>query len=123
MAKSAPLSVACGGIEVRDFPRLLDVFNLQPPRVRGVPLEAPMLRHPIPSGLTSEPDEFLLTTAAAELLHVAPRTLERMRSEGSGPPFVKAGRRCLYRRSSLMAWAEARSFTSTSEAKRRAATG
>jgi len=65
-------------------------------------------------------DEFLPTPAAAGMLHVAPRTLERMRSEGSGPPFIKAGRRCLYRRSSLVAWAEARSFSSTAEAKRAA---
>jgi Helix-turn-helix domain len=41
------------------------------------------------------------------------RTLERWRSEGSGPAFVKVGRRALYRETDVEQWLEQqrRSFT------------
>lgn len=40
---------------------------------------------------------FLTQNEAAELLRISPRTLERMRLDSSGPRFVKAGRRVLYK--------------------------
>lgn len=52
---------------------------------------------------------------AADLLRVSPRTLERYRVAGTGPRFVKLGRRVLYRASDLEAWAAANTFASTSE--------
>jgi hypothetical protein len=43
------------------------------------------------------------------------RTLERARVTGSGPRFVKAGRRVLYDLADLEAWITARKRSSTSE--------
>lgn len=45
------------------------------------------------------------TGEAAEYLHLAPRTLERWRLIGAGPPYRKFGRRALYNREELEAWA------------------
>jgi hypothetical protein len=46
------------------------------------------------------------------------RTLERMRSNGTGPRFAKAGRKVLYRWQDVEDWLAKRSFASTAEAKR-----
>lgn len=59
---------------------------------------------------------FLTQSEAAELLRLSPRTLERHRVAGTGPMFVKAGRRVLYRQLDLEAWASANTFSSTAEA-------
>lgn len=62
---------------------------------------------------------FLISTEAAELLRISKRTLERMRVDGTGPRYLKAGpgkrSRVLYRESDIIAWLERRSFGSTSE--------
>lgn len=59
------------------------------------------------------------TREAAEFLKLSPRTLERMRVEGCGPRFLKAGRsiraKVLYRPSDVRAWVEAITYQSTSE--------
>ena len=60
--------------------------------------------------------EFLTQREAAALLRLSPRTLERHRISGTGPLFVAAGRRRLYRRTDILAWAAARTFSSTSQA-------
>jgi hypothetical protein len=52
---------------------------------------------------------------AALRLGLSPRTLERNRTSGDGPAFVKAGRRVLYRPADLDAWIAARVRTSTSD--------
>lgn len=56
----------------------------------------------------SSPDDRVLYTPeeAARFLNSNPRTLERWRSEGNGPRFVKIGRRCHYRRADLDAFIE-----------------
>ncbi len=47
----------------------------------------------------------LVTTAvAARRLYVSPRTMIRWRELRKGPPFVRAGRRVLYRISDIDAW-------------------
>lgn len=61
------------------------------------------------------PEAFLIQREAASVLRISERTLERFRLDGSGPQFVKAGRRVLYRRSDIDAWTDARTFCSTSE--------
>jgi hypothetical protein len=43
------------------------------------------------------------------------RTLEKWRVTGEGPPYVKMGRRVLYRLEDLVAWINSRRRTSTSE--------
>lgn len=62
---------------------------------------------------------YLNSQEAADILRISIRTLERMRVEGSGPRYLKAGQgtrsRVLYRPADLDAWLESRCFTSTSE--------
>lgn len=60
---------------------------------------------------------FLTQSEAAEILRLSPRTLERMRLVGTGPKFVKAGRRVLYNVDFINQWTEAQTFQSTSEAE------
>ncbi len=59
---------------------------------------------------------YLTQTEAAELLRISPRTLERHRVTGTGPRFIKAGRRVLYRLADLEAWTASNTFASTAEA-------
>ncbi|GJM03883.1 MAG: hypothetical protein DHS20C08_23840 [Rhodomicrobium sp.] len=67
----------------------------------------------------SADDEFFTTKDAAHLLQLSHRTLERMRVEGGGPPFIKAGNgkraRVLYLKSDLISWLKARRFDNTSQ--------
>lgn len=64
-------------------------------------------------------EQFLNTIDAAKILQLSPRTLERMRVEGGGPPFLKAGpgkrSRVLYRYKDLIDWLSQRSFDNTSQ--------
>ena len=53
---------------------------------------------------------------AAGLIRHSPRTLERKRWDGTGPPFLKIGRKILYDREDLLAWARSHRRTSTSDA-------
>ena len=55
-------------------------------------------------------------TSVAELLGISPRTLEAWRHRGGGPPFVKVGRRVLYRREDVAGYIESRVCASTSDA-------
>lgn len=57
---------------------------------------------------------FLSNSAAAELLSLSPRTLEKYRVIGGGPIFRKFGRRVLYAREDLESWALARCWDTTS---------
>jgi excisionase family DNA binding protein len=58
---------------------------------------------------------FLTNSEAAEFLRLSPRTLEKHRVVGGGPPFRKFGRRILYARTDLQKWAEDRKFDNTSQ--------
>ncbi|HET7020533.1 MAG TPA: helix-turn-helix domain-containing protein [Xanthobacteraceae bacterium] len=62
-------------------------------------------------------DAILDARAAARFLGLAVATLAKMRCMGGGPPFVKAGRRVLYRRSDLVEWLNARRVRNTAEAQ------
>jgi Helix-turn-helix domain len=52
--------------------------------------------------------QFLTKEQLAAELQRNPRTLDRWRTLGEGPPITKLGRCVLYRRSSLQAWLRAR---------------
>jgi excisionase family DNA binding protein len=52
---------------------------------------------------------------AASLLRLSERTLERLRLQGGGPAFVKAGRAVRYRETDLEEWVSARVVSSTSQ--------
>lgn len=58
--------------------------------------------------------ETFSTEEAGEFLHLSPKTLETMRSRGGGPPYVKFGRRVIYRRKDLEEWLAERVRHSTS---------
>ena len=62
-------------------------------------------------------DEELVTTAdAAKITTLAISTLEGMRVRGDGPPFQKIGRRVVYLREDLLAFALRDRRKSTSDA-------
>jgi excisionase family DNA binding protein len=52
---------------------------------------------------------------AAAKLRLSERTLERLRLQGTGPHYVKAGRLVRYREADLERWITARVVGSTSE--------
>ena len=66
---------------------------------------------------------FLRTPEAAALLRLSPRTLEKHRTTGTGPVYLKAGGTVLYLEVDLVAWAEngRRSSTAVSDQRRCAA--
>lgn len=45
---------------------------------------------------------------AAKMLDISKRTLQRLRDSGGGPPFIRIGRRVLYRTASLQEWLAAK---------------
>jgi hypothetical protein len=63
-------------------------------------------------------DAMLAPPAAQRFSGLAVATLAKMRCMGGGPPFIKAGRKILYRRGDLIAWLNARRVNNTTEAAR-----
>jgi predicted DNA-binding transcriptional regulator AlpA len=61
-----------------------------------------------------QPLSYLTQSEVAALLRLSPRTLERHRLAGTGPAYIKLGRRVVYKREAIEAWAAANTFTSTS---------
>lgn len=59
--------------------------------------------------------EYFDTDEAAKHTRSAKFTLEKWRSVGGGPPFIKMGRRVIYDRKDLDAWLAARKRRSTSD--------
>jgi hypothetical protein len=59
--------------------------------------------------------QYLSNDEAAHVLKLSPRTLEKFRVIGGGPRYRKFGRRVVYSVQDLEAWADARSFDSTSD--------
>lgn len=60
-----------------------------------------MATQPVPSRLT--------TPEAARLVGVAPRTLERLRERGEGPPYLRLTKRLVvYERDDLLGWIRSR---------------
>lgn len=60
-------------------------------------------------------DRFCDTSGAGQYLGLSPRTMEKMRVRGDGPPFRKHGNRVVYDIDDLDAWSEDRRRTSTSD--------
>jgi len=58
---------------------------------------------------------FLDQDEAAELLRLSPRTLEKLRVSGEGPPFLKFTSRVVYDRQDLIGWARSSRRASTSD--------
>lgn len=75
---------------------------------------------PFPTSANKSVENDLLTTVdAARLLLLSVPTLERMRSLGTGPTFIKLGTgrraRVVYRRSDIEAWLETLRFQKTDQ--------
>lgn len=59
--------------------------------------------------------EFMTTGEVASLLRLSDNTLRVARMKGTGPAFVKLGRRVVYRRTDVEAWLAARARRHTGE--------
>jgi predicted DNA-binding transcriptional regulator AlpA len=56
-------------------------------------------------------DTYLDERALSQRLSLSPRTIQRLRISGEGPPFVRLGRRRVaYRESDVRAWSESRTY-------------
>lgn len=62
---------------------------------------------------------FLTPNEVAKRLRSSARTLERKRIDGTGPPFLRFGRRVLYRADDIDEWSRAQVVRSTAEAEAR----
>ena len=63
-------------------------------------------------------DSLIDESAAARILGVSIKFLQKRRTTGDGPPFVRISSRCIrYRRSDLKSWSEDRLRTSTKAGK------
>ncbi len=60
---------------------------------------------------------YLTQSEVAALVRLSSRTLGRHRVAGTGPAYMKLGRKVVYKRSCVEAWAAANTFSSTSEAE------
>jgi Helix-turn-helix domain len=58
---------------------------------------------------------FFTVVEAATFLRISPITLGRWRIEGYGRPYRKFGRRVVYARDDLLAWANQQARSSTSD--------
>jgi len=67
------------------------------------------------TGAQERASPFYANAEAARFLRLSPRTLEKMRVVGGGPPFRKFGRRVLYTLADLEDWAARRICDSTSD--------
>ena len=68
------------------------------------------------TAVLTDPDAGFTENWAAEFLGVSVRTLQAWRVRGEGPHFYKAGRSVRYQRRELLAFQQARTFSSTTEA-------
>ena len=68
------------------------------------------------SRLTPTEDALFTESAAAHRMGVSPRTLQKWRITGEGPPFVRLSSRCIrYRLQDMADWTQGRLRRSTSQ--------
>jgi predicted DNA-binding transcriptional regulator AlpA len=70
--------------------------------------------------MTPDNSTILRPPAAADYLTLSVQRLSRLRLEGGGPKFIKAGRSVLYRRDDLDAWLQSHIRESTSDTSHKA---
>ena len=61
-------------------------------------------------------NELIDTSEAAQHLRVSRQTLAKWRLHGSGPRFIRCGRKILYSTEAIALWLDGRTAASTSEA-------
>jgi hypothetical protein len=54
--------------------------------------------------MSIDPEELIDSIETAKLLRLRPQTLATWRAERRGPPYVKVGRHCYYRRADIHHW-------------------
>lgn len=54
----------------------------------------------------AQPGAYVDRKTAAAARYVTPETLESEAIKGGGPPYIRVGRRALYRKGDLLAWME-----------------
>ena len=69
----------------------------------------------MPNPLANLPPRYLRTQEAARFLGLAPRTMEKHRTYGTGPRYSKLGGRVVYQVDDLQAWVASGSKASTSD--------
>ena len=69
----------------------------------------------MPDPLAGLPPRYLRTPEAARFLGLAPRTIEKQRTYGTGPRYSKLGGRVVYRGEDLQAWVASGAKASTSD--------
>jgi hypothetical protein len=60
-------------------------------------------------------DNYLTTKQSAQLSGLSASYLNKLRCLGGGSPFLKVGRKCIYRRDEFEAWLAKHQCSSTSE--------
>jgi hypothetical protein len=65
---------------------------------------------------TTQTDEFLTTREAAVLTRYASHTLNKLRVQGGGPPFIRLGHKIVYSKTDLLAFMYGNRCASTSTA-------
>jgi predicted DNA-binding transcriptional regulator AlpA len=74
--------------------------------------------------MAHEPTLIVTPHQAARMVGLTIHTLQRMRTEGTGPRFIKLGKRRVgYRECDLNEWLESRVATSTADVRTRGLTG
>ena len=76
---------------------------------------APLRPAAAPATTPAPPQRYLTNDEAAGYLRLSPHTLEKQRVIGNGPKFRKFGRRVMYAAADLDAWADQRSYETTSD--------
>jgi hypothetical protein len=69
---------------------------------------------------THDAAEYLPESALCEQYPFSPRTVQRWRATGDGPPYIRVGRRILYRRSDVEEWLSSQTFRHRADELRRA---
>lgn len=128
-----PLGVPSARFDLETTPRLKNIHNINCPereRINAFASRAAALAEalPIPTcemeGTVAENEALLTTQQAADVLLLAPSSLQRMRTEGTGPTYVKVGKRRVgYRHADLTKWIDDRVAHSTSDARIRGLSG
>jgi excisionase family DNA binding protein len=68
-----------------------------------------------PVSPSSADDPLMTVKEAADYLRVSKSFLDKARLCGEGPPFIRVGRKILYRKSAVDAWLTKHQFASTSQ--------
>ena len=79
--------------------------------VPAVPVESDKQRE----AEMNDEELYMGTRELAAFLGLSPRTLDRYRVSGDGPPFHKFGNRVRYARADVEAWTAERRYSSTSD--------